>query len=236
MSAATRCPQDPLHNLDIALQPLVLGSGRRPGAALGTGTRRRRSCSAEMALRPEVDDEECLGLDANDSSRPLPPRLDIKPSMTIDGEKVDAHGPLSDRSWTAHFRKVEANGSRSTPQRRHTAQAAWPARADRRCVHGLLSDGPAERPALNETSAKWADAEMHHAIEHWRRQFRGEARVKDDKDVTDADIASHNLVLWGDPSSNAILARIAGKLPVQWDKESCELASKTLAPAITPRS
>ena len=43
---------------------------------------------------------------------------------------------------------------------------------------------------------------MTHAIEHWRRQFRGEARVKDDADVTDADIAAHNLVLWGDPRSN----------------------------------
>ena len=44
---------------------------------------------------------------------------------------------------------------------------------------------------------------MQHAIDHWRRQFRGEARIKDDKDVTEADIAAHNLILWGDPGSNS---------------------------------
>ena len=31
---------------------------------------------------------------------------------------------------------------------------------------------------------------MNHAIDHWRKQFRGEARVKHDTDVTDADIAA----------------------------------------------
>ena len=34
--------------------------------------------------------------------------------------------------------------------------------------------------------------------------------------MSDADIASSNLVLWGDPSSNKVLARIADKLPVKW--------------------
>ena len=81
--------------------------------------------------------------------------------------------------------------------------------------------------ALNEKVGKWADAEMKHAVDHWRRQFRGEARVKDDKDVTDADIAAHNLVLWGDPSSNAVLAKIADKLPIQWDKDGVRLGDKT---------
>jgi len=41
--------------------------------------------------------------------------------------------------------------------------------------------------------------------------------VKDDTAVTDADIAAHNLVLWGDPHSNQILARIADKLPMKWN-------------------
>ena len=64
--------------------------------------------------------------------------------------------------------------------------------------------------------AKWVDAEEKHAITEWRRQFRGEAQVRDDKDITDAEIASSNLVLWGDPGSNRVLARIADRLPVKW--------------------
>lgn len=31
-------------------------------------------------------------------------------------------------------------------------------------------------------------------------------------------LASSNLVLWGDLSSNKILARIADKLPIHWDE------------------
>ena len=46
--------------------------------------------------------------------------------------------------------------------------------------------------------------------------FRGEPRVKKDADVTDADIAASNLVLFGDPSSNAVYKRIAARLPIQW--------------------
>jgi hypothetical protein len=71
--------------------------------------------------------------------------------------------------------------------------------------------------ALNEKVGKWAGAEMQHAIEHWRRQFRGEVRVKDDKDVTEADVAEHNLVLWGDSSSNQVIAKTAEKLPIRWN-------------------
>ncbi len=64
---------------------------------------------------------------------------------------------------------------------------------------------------------KWVEGEEARAIKEWRREFRGEAQVRKDSEVSDAEIASSNLVLWGDPSSNRILARIADKLPVKVD-------------------
>ncbi|MDG1895141.1 MAG: prolyl oligopeptidase family serine peptidase [Fuerstiella sp.] len=70
--------------------------------------------------------------------------------------------------------------------------------------------------AANEAVGRWATAELDRAVEHWRRHFRGDARVIDDTDVTDELIQSANLVLWGDPSSNSAMARVAGKLPIQW--------------------
>ena len=69
-------------------------------------------------------------------------------------------------------------------------------------MDSFLMVRPTGKP-LNEKVGEWAEAEMQHAVDHWRKQFRGEARVKDDRDVTDADIAAHNLILWGDPSSNS---------------------------------
>jgi hypothetical protein len=67
---------------------------------------------------------------------------------------------------------------------------------------------------------------MKHAMDHWRRQFRGDAPLKDDNRVTGEDIASSNLILWGDPSSNAVLAKIVDKLPVKWTKEGVSLDGK----------
>lgn len=70
--------------------------------------------------------------------------------------------------------------------------------------------------AKYEKADAWAKAELERAIEHWRRHFRGQARVKKDTEITDEDIAGMNLILWGDPSSNAVFAKIADKLPIRY--------------------
>jgi hypothetical protein len=80
---------------------------------------------------------------------------------------------------------------------------------------------------MNEKVGAWATAEMNHAIDHWRKQFRGEARVKNDDEISDADIAAHNLVLWGDPQSNKALAKIADKLPIRWDAQGVRVGAQT---------
>jgi hypothetical protein len=67
--------------------------------------------------------------------------------------------------------------------------------------------------AKNEPVQAWFEKEMKHAVDHWRNQFRGDARVIDDTAVTEAQIVSSNLVLWGDAQSNKLIARIADKLP-----------------------
>jgi hypothetical protein len=69
---------------------------------------------------------------------------------------------------------------------------------------------------LNPKVGAWASSEFDHAVKHWRLQFRGDARVIDDVALTEADIANSNIVLWGDPSSNKVLAKIADKLPIHW--------------------
>jgi dienelactone hydrolase len=81
---------------------------------------------------------------------------------------------------------------------------------------------------LNETVGKWTQSEMTHAIEFWRRVFRGDAPVKKDTEVTQnpnfesGGFGMFNLVLWGDPSSNAVLKRIIDKLPIKWTKDTLE--------------
>jgi hypothetical protein len=87
---------------------------------------------------------------------------------------------------------------------------------------------PTGKP-LNERLRAWTGYAMSQAITEWRMQFRGEPRVKRDVDITDEDIASSNLVLWGDPGSNLLLGRVAGNLPIQWDSDGVHLPVRTYA-------
>ena len=81
--------------------------------------------------------------------------------------------------------------------------------------------------AFHDAVGKWTAGEADRAIHDWRESFRGEARVKKDTEIADADIAAHNLVLFGDPSSNAILKRIAAQLPIKWTAASVTVGGKT---------
>jgi dienelactone hydrolase len=142
----------------------------------------------------------------------------------------------SDRSWSSSFRKgPDGKWSRVTEAKPQPEPTFNP-----RKVHGL--QGPIDdafmdsflmvRPTGKGWHAKtdaWANAEMARAADQWRKQFRGDARVKDDKAVTADDIAAHNLVLWGDPASNAVLAKVLPKLPITWDSKSLVVGKRTFA-------
>ncbi|MDB6153688.1 MAG: hypothetical protein JWL90_2141 [Chthoniobacteraceae bacterium] len=97
---------------------------------------------------------------------------------------------------------------------------------DHAFMAGFVMVRPTGKP-LNETVGGWAKAELDHATSFWRRVFRGDAPIKDDSTVTPDDIAKSNLVLWGDPSSNAVLAKILPKLPLKWDAGKIEFDGKT---------
>ncbi|MFO0807494.1 MAG: prolyl oligopeptidase family serine peptidase [Gemmataceae bacterium] len=79
---------------------------------------------------------------------------------------------------------------------------------------------------MNEKVGAWAKAEFDHAVAQWRQVFRGDAPVTDDAKLTEKDIATANLVLWGDPKSNAVLAKIADKLPVKWSATGVVVGTK----------
>lgn len=92
---------------------------------------------------------------------------------------------------------------------------------------------PTQDAAFTPETGTWTTNEMAHAAQQWRAVFRGEARMIDDKTITDTNIAQDNLVLWGDPKSNAVLAKIASKLPITWDKDGTVRANGKTYPAGT---
>jgi dienelactone hydrolase len=149
------------------------------------------------------------------------------PKVRLDGQELEAPPVLSDRSWTVHLRKADRwsvvpSTEEEGLHKRHGLQGP----IDDAFMDSFLMVKPTGQ-ALNEKVGRWAEGELAHALKHWRQQFRGEARVKDDKDVTEADIAAHNLILWGDPNSNKILAKIADKLPIHWDGQNVQAGAKS---------
>ncbi|RCS54425.1 hypothetical protein DTL42_04585 [Bremerella cremea] len=138
--------------------------------------------------------------------------------------KVD--GPETDRSWTCKLEKT-ADGW----------QEGWSEPSGLAKVPGL--QGPIDDAFLdsfvvvsptgqawNENVNTWAIGEMDHFVQEWRRQFRGDALVQTDAKLTDEQIANSNLILFGDPGSNAVLAKIADKLPIEWGQESITVGDK----------
>jgi hypothetical protein len=80
------------------------------------------------------------------------------------------------------------------------------------CVRGT---GRPWNPAVQT----WSDANLRRFAYEWSRYFRGALPVKDDTAVTDEDIARCNLILFGDPGSNSMIARVLPKLPLAWTEK-----------------
>lgn len=150
-----------------------------------------------------------------------------KPMVAIDGQRLMAPGPMSDRSWQVHFRKlgnqwsVTDSANEAGLHKRHGLQGP----VDDAFLDSFIFVTPTGQP-LAPGVANWVSSEQKRAIIEWRRQFRGDAQVRKDSEITDADIALSNLILWGDPGSNKILARIADKLPIKWKADAVTVSNQ----------
>ncbi|HTK78639.1 MAG TPA: prolyl oligopeptidase family serine peptidase [Gemmataceae bacterium] len=194
--------------------------------------RARISVSLGAADKPNV--VEVMTDNVSAFTLDVPPDLattlwSARVDLEIDGQRREAAGRHSDRWWTVHFRKSRRSWSlvespddgvlRKRPGLQGPIDDAF---CDRFVM--VRPTGPA---TPNEKVGDWVKKEMAHAIEHWRRQFRGDAVVKDDTAVTAEEIANSNLILWGEPETNAVLKKIAGQLPIRWDAKGLTVNGET---------
>jgi pimeloyl-ACP methyl ester carboxylesterase len=166
----------------------------------------------------------------------LPLAKDKPVRLSIDGQYLEA--PALAPSWRVSLHKTfktwpKENGKTRSPT--ETWELGAPPSEGLHKVHGLT--GPVDdafmerflfvRPtgkAMNEKVGAWVAGELDHAQKMWRKIYRGEVLIKDDHDVTDADIATCNLILWGDPQSNTLITRVLPKLPLTWTADKLTLA------------
>lgn len=182
--------------------------------------------NGERGMKVTTKNVSALTLDYGPGGSPL--MVDGKSTISIDGQTLEAPAPETDRSWQVHMRKsggkwtVVASAHPGALEKQHHLQGP----IDDAFMARFIFVTPTSSAANSATSARIQE-EMQHAIKEWRRQFRGEPIVKKDSEITDADISSANLVLWGDPGSNSLLAKIADKLPLKWTKDSVTLGAKS---------
>ena len=72
------------------------------------------------------------------------------------------------------------------------------------------SGGSAEEAEANYKQARWTQV-------WWQIWANGECRVVPDTSITEADIRERNLILFGNPRSNQVIAQINGQLPIRFD-------------------
>jgi len=140
-------------------------------------------------------------------------------SFTIDGQTIKAGAsPTFER----------ANG-------KWTMATGKP--AGLRKIHGL--QGPIEDAftdgflAVRGTGQAWNPGVHDYTTQRFdlfRSEFakwmRGDIRTREDRAVSASDIANYNLVLFGDPGSNSLIAKVIGRLPIQWTKSEITVGSQ----------
>ncbi len=158
------------------------------------------------------------------------PKLKSGSTITLDGQalKVAAvtgkDGVVCERSgdtW-ALAKDVAPEGLRKSPGLQGPIDDAF--------MSAFLVVLPSKTCA-DPTVQRWVTGESAHQLKRWSELMRGEARVKQDSAVTADDIARYNLVLWGDPAANSVMAKVMAKLPVTWDATGVAVGGKRFAGA-----
>ncbi len=150
-----------------------------------------------------------------------------KPVLTIDGALVTLSAVGRDKSLRASLVKDAGAwklGELSSAGLRKAHGLQGP--IDDAFMDAFVFVRPTGKP-WSESMGKWEREQADYAVSEWVHFFRGEPRVKDDTAVTTADIAASNLVLFGDPSSNAVYKRIADRLPIRWRADGVGVGTET---------
>jgi dienelactone hydrolase len=137
-------------------------------------------------------------------------RFDSPRTLTIDGTR-----------FMKPVQEIEKRGSR------------WREAKDRRGlrkIHGLqgpIDDAFTESFLVVRPTREPVNSFVHDILirdlerfqREWAKWMRGDLRIKNDSEVTEADIRAHHLIVFGEPASNSLLERAADKLPADWERD-----------------
>jgi dienelactone hydrolase len=156
--------------------------------------------------------------------------------IEIDEQKLNAKPFLGDGgNYYIYLQRRAGKWHSILPQRIIAQQAQHPRKINK--LAGPIDDAFTE-PFLcvkgtakpwHEATRKLAEARLERFRFEWSKFWRGQLPVKDDTDVTNADIVGRNLILFGDPASNSLIAQALDGLPLEWTKDEVRFAGHKVA-------
>ena len=150
-----------------------------------------------------------------------------KPEVSIDGDRIEVEPVNDNRSWSASFECRQGRWGIAGPQTGCQKAPGLQGPIDDAFMSRFLMVSPTGTPMTSERVSRWIEREREDATYQWKMQFRGDALCKADTEVSRDDMHGHNLILWGDPSSNAVISQVIGGLPLTWDQQSVALSGES---------
>ena len=148
-----------------------------------------------------------------------------RPRVTIDGQVLAAPRGVPLADWSISYRKIAGKWSKAKALSGLVKKHGLQGPIDDAFMDSFVFVKP-DDTGWHSAVDEWVLDELADARFQWRRQMRGDSRVKSVAEVNADDIANSHLVLWGDPSSNSLLARLLPLLPLEWTKNSLSLAGR----------
>ena len=150
--------------------------------------------------------------------------------VCIDGVELDAPANAAGGPLMLAREQLAAEG-----HWRVTAADQLPPRRKRPGLSGPIDDAftapfivvPPARPGIDSAVDRFAHGEFEHFRRRWHDLFRGDLPVVAAADVTAEMLRDHNLVLFGDPLSNPLIARVLPDLPIRWTPNELAIGGQT---------
>ncbi len=139
--------------------------------------------------------------------------------FTIDGQAVKPGSTAAfekkDGKWRA------ANGAANGLRKVHGLQGP----VDDAFMEAFLCVRPTGTP-WTRAAQEWVTPTLDVFKANFAKWLRGDIRIKDDRSLSASDIADYNLILFGDPGSNSVIAKVVGQLPLKWSRTEIAVAGQ----------
>jgi predicted peptidase len=186
-------------------------------------------------VQGHVDEEGVLHLKTQNVAA-LQLARDVSDYVVIDGAKLKLNSAAEGLLPGVYYLK----GSKEWYGLTYNESREFPNNRDMRKRHNL--QGPIDDAFMepfvcvrgtgkpwSQNQQVWANWTLERFGREYDKWLRGRVPVADDVDV-DPLTLNKNLILFGDPGSNRVLAKIIDKLPIKWTKDGIEVDGKTYDP------